>query len=514
MNICLIRPPSVTTLEGMGDDAVAPIGIAYLAATMEVCGHKVQVIDAPGEALGRYYSEKEIPEILCLGLTHEELIARIDPTSEVIGISCMFSLEWLTTRSLIKKIGDAFPEAIIVAGGEHITAVPEHSMETCPAITYAVLGEGEQIFADLVERIENKGDPTEVSGICYSKEGKILRGQFRKRIRELKTIPPPAWHLLPIDNYLDKHVMSGVDLGRSMPIMASRGCPYRCSFCSSPQMWGTTWMVRPPQEVFNEICDYRNRYRATNFDFYDLTMIIKRSWIIEFCNLVINSGIKITWQLPSGTRTDVIDAEITDLLYRSGCGFITYAPESGSKEMLKKIQKRISKKKMLKSMRSAVKSGLNVKASILLGFPGEKIRYVFESLLFIVQMALCGIEDISIFPFSPYPGSEFFNTLKKDGLIALDDDYYRHLMRGTAALPGANSLCYSEYSVRTLKFFCLFGTFLFYAISFLRRPNRFFQLWCNVLYQTPKTRLQRALVILRSRKRKNIDSCIDNTVPC
>ncbi len=502
MRICIIRPPSVTTLEGMGDDAVAPIGIAYLAAAMEQCGHIVQVVDGAGEALGRYYPAEDIPEILRHGLTDEELISRIDPETQIIGVSCMFSLEWLTTRGLIDKIGVAFPQATLVVGGEHITAVPEYSMETCASIDYAVLGEGEATLAELVDVIAREGDPSGILGICYRKEGKVLRSQARKRIKQLETIARPAWHLLPIDNYLDKRVMSGVDLGRSMPIMASRGCPYRCSFCSNAQMWGTTWVSRSPQEVFDEINDYRIKYKATNFDFYDLTMIVKRDWIIEFCKKVIEADIKITWQLPSGTRTDVIDAEITTLLYQSGCGFITYAPESGSQEMLKKIRKLITKDKMLRSMRSAVKSKLNVKASILLGFPGEKVSHVFESFYFIVQMAFAGIEDVSIFSFCPYPGSEFFNSLRDQGVLTLSDDYFRHLMRGTAALPGSSSRSYGEYSIRQLKFFCLFGTALFYAISFTRRPNRFFRLIWNVYYQTPKTRLQRVLVILRSRKAK------------
>ena len=75
--------------------------------------------------------------------------------------------------------------------------------------------------------------------------------------------------------------------GINMPMMASRGCPYQCTFCSNPTMWTTRWVVRSPQDVIAEIKHYRAIYKATNFDFHDLTAIVKKSWIVEFCTLLI-----------------------------------------------------------------------------------------------------------------------------------------------------------------------------------------------------------------------------------
>jgi len=89
---------------------------------------------------------------------------------------------------------------------------------------------------------------------------------------------------------LDGGVMTGVNFGRSMPMLASRGCPYRCTFCSNPAMWGTLWRARDPHDVFDEMCDSMDRYGATNFDFYDLTAIVRREWIVEFCTIIIASG--------------------------------------------------------------------------------------------------------------------------------------------------------------------------------------------------------------------------------
>ena len=111
---------------------------------------------------------------------------------------------------------------------------------------------------------------------------------------------------------------------------------------------------RDPQDVFDEMRSYMEKYGTTNFDFYDLTAIVKRQWIVDFCRLIIDSGVTITWQLPSGTRSEAIDSEVTRLLYASGCRYVNYAPESGSEEILRLIKKQIDKKKMLESMRDAV----------------------------------------------------------------------------------------------------------------------------------------------------------------
>src|SRR6201999_3016153 len=149
-------------------------------------------------------------------------------------------------------------------------------------------------------------------------------------IRALDTIPPPAWELVPLENYLSNGLTNGVNLGRSMPMLASRGCPYQCTFCSSPFMWTTRWVSRDVHLLVDEIIEYQERFGITNVDFYDLTAIVKRDWIIKFCEEPLRRGVKITWQLPSGTRSEAIDAEVVGWLERSGCRNLSYAPESGS----------------------------------------------------------------------------------------------------------------------------------------------------------------------------------------
>ena len=121
--------------------------------------------------------------------------------------------------------------------------------------------------------------------------------------------------------------------------------------------------------MLDEIQTYQERYGATNFDFYDLTAIVKRSWIIQFTQTILERKMEFTWQLPSGTRSEAIDDEVSRLLYESGCRNMSYAPESGSPEVLKRIKKVVKLDRLEASVLGAVRNGLNVKLNIIMGFP-------------------------------------------------------------------------------------------------------------------------------------------------
>jgi radical SAM superfamily enzyme YgiQ (UPF0313 family) len=114
------------------------------------------------------------------------------------------------------------------------------------------------------------------------------------------------------------------------------------------------------------------RDQATNFDFCDLTAIVQKKPDHEFSKLLIEEKLNITWQLPTATRSEAIDAEVKPLLVASGCSDITYAPESGSDAILAKIKKKVHKHKILASARSSVKARCNFKLNFIFGFPGEK----------------------------------------------------------------------------------------------------------------------------------------------
>src|SRR5262249_24931661 len=150
-------------------------------------------------------------------------------------------------------------------------------------------------------------DAASVPGIAFIRHGEGVRTPHRERVRSVDQIPRAAWDLTPIENYLAGGLSYGVSTGRTMPIFATRGWPYQCTFCSNPVILTTRWYARSPKDVADEIQSYVSLYRADNFDFYDLTATLKKDWIKEFCQELIDRKLNITWQLPAGTRSEAID---------------------------------------------------------------------------------------------------------------------------------------------------------------------------------------------------------------
>lgn len=257
-------------------------------------------------------------------------------------------------------------------------------------------------------------------------------------------------------------------------------------------MWTTRWVSRKPEQVLQEILEYHKRYRIDNFDFYDLTAIVKKAWIVRFCKMVIDSNAGFTWQLPSGTRSEAIDSEVSELLYRSGCRNMSYAPESGSPSVLQRIKKKINIKGMEASMRSSVRNGINCKANIILGFPDETHREIFQTLWFCVRMAAIGIHDMSISPFSPYPGSELFSEMQgKNRITALTDEFFYGLAAYTDLT--ATVSCSQHVSNRALAFYRIFGMLAFYGVQYALRPWRLARTIRNVFREHQESRLEMSL---------------------
>jgi anaerobic magnesium-protoporphyrin IX monomethyl ester cyclase len=491
MNITLLRPPTVFSKIEIRPNAVPPLGLAYIAGSLHAAGHKVTVVDAVGEGLDIVSVIPEYPQILRLGLSDDDILALHSSDCDLIGISCMFSTEWPQVHSLITRIRERFPQATLVAGGEHITSCPEYVLKDCPQLDYCALGEGEQTMLDLANTLAAGGDVRQVQGLAFrDDEQKIVRNPRRDRMRDLDQIPPPAWDLFPIGKYLDHKAMAGVDLGRAIPMLASRGCPFQCTFCSVPKMWGNIWKARDPALVLAEMKGYMEKYQVTNFDIYDLTMIVKRDWIIQMAQAIIDSHLPITWQLPSGTRSEILDGEVADLLYRSGCRHIIYAPESGSTRMLELIKKKIHKGKMASSVHQAVETGIVTKANFIVGFPDERIRDVFASYGFALQLAFAGLHELSFFAFSPYPGSALFDRLQSENQVSLSDPYFYTLLTNTHS--------FSTYiPTWSLRIFRISGILIFFSASFLLRPWRLWRLFKDLWTGKPHTRLANALLRIK-----------------
>ncbi|APR79851.1 Radical SAM domain protein [Minicystis rosea] len=411
----------------------------------------------------------------------------------------MFSQQWPHVEALLRAIRARLPTVPIFLGGEHPTATWSYLLAHCPEVTVCVLGEGEESAAELAACIAAKRPLEGIPGVAYRQGGVPVRPPPRARIRAMAAIPRPAWHLFPLESYLEGGFAHGVGQGRSIPMLATRGCPYRCTFCSSPAMWTTRYETRPPAEVVDEIEDYIAAYRIDNVDFEDLTAIVKRGWILDFCAELERRKIRITYQLPSGTRSEALDEEVLSALHRTGCRNITYAPESGSPRTLAAIKKKVVPERVLASMRAAKAVGMNLKCNLIIGFPDETRRDVWQTLLFGLRAAWAGVDDLPLFPFSPYPGTELYEDLRRKGAIPEpSNEYFAGL--GYMDISATATVC-EHIGPRELNLYRVVGMSAFYAAGYVRRPWRLLRTARNLVAERSDTVLEQRLVEMLQRRR-------------
>ena len=475
MKVCLIEPPKFVSLTNfVSTISMPPIGLAYIAAAVRENGHDVSVVDAPGSAPRNYYVFKD--KVRIRGLTQNQIIKRIPPDTQVIGLGCMFTSHWIYVRELIRQIHEVFPKAFLVMGGEHATGFPEFSLKESP-LDCVVMGEGEETIAQLLNHID-KGIPlNDLSGLAYrGSNGSIEVNPRRLRLKAIDDIAKPAWDLFDIQKYNEVNQPHGSSQGKFMPMLATRGCPFSCTFCTSPNMWTTEWIPRDYRLVIDEMLEYQKTYGVTDFQFEDLTAIVRKDWILNFCNEIIARDMKVTFQLPSGTRSEGIDHEVACKLKAAGCHEFSFAPESGDPRVLKAIKKKVNLPKMFDSARSALNAGINVGCFFIIGFPEDDYRSVLKTYGAIIRCGLIGFTNVNLNAYSPQPNTESFRDLQKKGVIKDFDNRYLMCLF-TFQDFGAKKTSYnSRFGDMELSLLVNFGVALFYMIYFLRKPQRIFQL--------------------------------------
>ncbi len=505
MKVCLIEPSKFVSLTNfVSTISMPPIGLAYITAALREAGHQVTVVDGPGSAPRDYFTFKDVR---VRGLTKEEIVQRIPEDSEVVGLGCMFTSNWVYVRELVKDIRAQFPHVKLIMGGEHVTGFPELSLQQAP-LDAVVMGEGEEIVVSLLEHFEKGAPLDELDGVAFKNSGGALQVNPRyRRIKDIDSISWPAWDLFDIKQYNEVNQPHGASQGRFMPMLATRGCPFQCTFCTSPNMWTTEWIARDYKSVVDEMQHYQKQYGTSDFQFEDLTAIIRRDWIINFCDEIIQRGMKITFQMPSGTRSESIDAEVAQKLKAAGCHEFAFAPESGDPRILKAIKKKVKLPAMYEAARNAMQAGINVGCFFIIGFPEDTYLSVFRTYGAMIKCAWKGFTNVNLNAYSPQPNTESFQELQKNGVITeLDDKYLMSLF--TFQDFGAKKTSYNpKFGDRELSFLVIFGQGLFYIFYFLRKPRRFLELLVDLVSDSArnksnkmaKSALKDAFMIVKSR---------------
>ncbi len=469
--VVLVRPPIVIFPRSLSSyGPVPPVGLAYIAAVLRDAGHDVSVIDASAEGIDVAEDfDTPVGRLRRVGLSPQEIAARLPDDVQMVGITHMFLHEWPQAREVAACVRERFPEVTIVLGGENATAFHQRILDESPAVDACVLGEGEATALAIADRVAEGLGLGGLDGVAVRSDVSAEPATLSARLRKLDTVPRPAWDLFPLDRYWQYSDFFGVHRGRSIPVLGTRGCPYKCSFCSSPQMWTTRYVVRDPEDVADEIAGYVRDYGIESVNFCDLTAATKRSWTLGFCDAIEARVEDLDWQLPVGTRSEVLDEDVLRRLHETGCRYITYAPESGSPRMLDVYDKRVDLGSMLESLAAAHRVGLRTRINIIIGHPAERWPDLWQSAKFLVRAARAGCDDAAVIMFCPYPGSADYDALVEAGKLVVDEaSYYVGISRTSSTHQSYND----RMSARSLRVVQLAMVSLFYGLGLVLHPRR------------------------------------------
>ena len=404
MKVLLIFPP-ITLKERYGREIedvggiLPPLGLAYLAAVLEEHNQHVEILDAPALSL----KVEQLP--------HQ--VSKKNP--DLIGISAItpFFHRTLEAVEMMKKV---CPDTTTVLGGPHASLFPEQTLADNPSVDIVCIGEGENTLLDLAQTIERGGDLRRIKGIAFRENGKIVRNQPREPIENLDNLPFPARHRLPMTVY--KPLPNQYRRLPVIHLMASRGCPFGCTYCSNA-VFGRRTRTRSPENVISEIKSVIQDFNAKEIQFWDDTFTLKRPWVMELCQLLIKENLGVLWTCE--TRVDRVDKEILELMARAGCWKIGYGVESGDQELLDLVKKGITLDQVRRAVKLTKNSGIEVGLSFMLALPSETPSKARQSIEFAKELD----PDYAQFCITtPYPGTELYDQAKEYGTLIQDFSSY------------------------------------------------------------------------------------------
>jgi radical SAM superfamily enzyme YgiQ (UPF0313 family) len=402
MKILLLIPPTDLTrsygkLKSFSNPQPS-IGIAYIAAVLRDNGYDVKVVDA-------YVNQYTLEEIM-------GIVNRYAP--DIIGMSVLTPSADVVYE-ISKNIRIAFPDMKIVMGNMHASLFAEEILLQNYA-DYIVHREGEMTMAELMDALENNGNLEKVRGISFKKNGTVVNTPLSKNIEDLDSLPYPAWDLFPMDKYSTDPRTEVKKSVVEMMILATRGCPNQCTFCSSrtDRGLGSQYRMRNPKSVVDEMVYMNEKYGSDIFSFVDLAFPLVRKHAVELCNEIINRGLDKKLKWVTECRVKPLDEELLALMKKAGCVRLCFGIESGNNGILKLLKKNFTVEDVRKAVRMAHKAGLEVDGMFMIGLPGEMEETIRQTIDFAVELNV----RYAIFNiFVPYPGCELYDILKSQDKI-------------------------------------------------------------------------------------------------
>lgn len=426
MKILLINPSLIRAGTGQYEEAAEKrrgiypsLGLGYIAAILEREKHLVKIIDCDAENVG--------PEKI------EDAFKEYQP--DLIGFYVM-TWTFRQVNEIARRIKLMNPNVRIVVGGPNITCMPEISLKY-GNFDFGVIGEGELTTVELARALQNKEDDfRNIRGLVFKKGKEIIINENRALIEDLDSIPFPARHLTPVEKYYD--VFSSQN--NFATIIATRGCPFNCTFCDRKNRMGREWRIRSPKNIVDEMEQINSRYKIEEFMFFDDNLFVDKEWSYGLCEEIIGRNLKIIWECRA--RADMLlDEDLVKRIKEAGCYRIRIGFESGDDGVLQTIKKGITAEQSRRCAKICRRAGIEIFGYFMMGSPYE----TEETLQKTIDLALEIDPSFALFSKTiMIPGSELFDWGVENGYIA--KNYWENFLLGeekngapsisTAMLPG------------------------------------------------------------------------------
>lgn len=373
-----------------------PLGLAYLAAVLERAGHEVQIHDA-----------------LLLGTRPAKLAKVLRAAKpDVVGISIYSPTRYesFRTAQLVKDtLGPGVP---VIAGGPHVSAVPEDTLLHVPAIDHVVAGEGDEAMLELCEELARGGDAAKVAGVWTRGGEGIVSGPVRPNIPDLDALPMPARHLLPMKRYGTRMPSTMV---RATTLLTSRGCPARCTFCTRDWFSRETRM-HSPEFIANEIEEVTGRFGFEGVIFQDDTFTLNKKRIARLCAQIHERELKFQWL--ATTRVDCLKLDLLEEMKAAGCEVITFGAESMNPATLKWLKKGFTVEQVRRAVDWANEAGVTVRCSYLMGIGDETEEDLRSSIRLARELKVSKLKaNVGL---SIYPGTPLHPMAVEAGILPAD----------------------------------------------------------------------------------------------
>lgn len=381
-----------------------PQGLAYIASALRNAGHEITVYNQ---------DQFHYPE------THlKEYLAR-NPF-DVVGVSVIAGYyQYRKLLQLSEAINSAPNRPFYVIGGHGPAPEPAYFLQKTGADA-VVMGEGEITAVNLLEALENGRDLSSVNGIAYLREGRLVITEPQELIRDIDTIPFPAWDLFPIDYYALLRMPHIKNSERCFPVLSARGCPFKCNFC---YRMDKGIRLRSPENIIAEIRILKERYNITYIAFSDELLMSSPERTKKLCQAFIDADLNIKWDCNG--RLNYATADVLQMMKKAGCVFINYGIECMDDEILQVMNKNLTVDRIIKGIEATLAAGISPGYNIIFGNIGENARTLQQGVDFLLKYD-DHAQLRTIRPVTPYPGSPLYYYAIEKGLLKDVADFYEN----------------------------------------------------------------------------------------